>query len=94
MERAGPGLEKIVGDALHRVPAPERVLMAWPLACGSAVTDRTRVLGFADGVLSIEVADRDWQRELRTLAGRYLAAVNRHAGQNVERIEFVLRQMN
>src|SRR6202043_2818619 len=78
--------------SLRRVPQNEAPLLAWPLVCGSAVADRTRALEFAGAVLRVEVPDAGWKRELQGLAPRYLAQINRYAGQKVERIEFVIRQ--
>ena len=92
MEQAGSGLGKIVLDSLRRVPQGEAPLLAWPLVCGSVVAERTRALGFADAVLRVEVPDAGWKREMQGLAPRYLAELNRYAGQKVERIEFVIRQ--
>jgi hypothetical protein len=92
VEQAGVGLGKIVLDSLRRVPQGEAPLLAWPLVCGSVVADRTRALEFADAVLRVEVPDAGWKREMQGLASRYLAALNRYAGQRVERIEFVIRQ--
>ena len=92
MEQAGPGLEKIVAGSLRRVPQGEAPLLAWPLVCGSKVADRTRALDFVGAVLRVEVPDAGWKREMQSLAPRYLATLNRYAGQKVERIEFVIRQ--
>ena len=92
VEQAGVGLGKIVLDSLRRVPQGEAPLLAWPLVCGSVVAERTRALGFADAVLRVEVPDAGWKREMQGLAPRYLAELNRYAGQRVERIEFVIRQ--
>lgn len=92
MEQASEGLEKIVLGSLRRVPAAEAPLLAWPLVCGSGVAERTRALQFADAVLRVEVPDAGWKREMQHLAPRYLAVLNRYAGQKVERIEFVIRQ--
>jgi hypothetical protein len=92
VEQAGVGLGKIVLDSLRRVPQGEAALLAWPLVCGSVVAERTRALEFADAVLRVEVPDAGWKREMQGLAPRYLAALNRYAGQKVERIEFVIRQ--
>ncbi len=92
MEQAGSGLEKIVLGSLRRVPQAEAPLLAWPLVCGSVVAERTRAVEFADAVLRVEVPDAGWKREMQSLAPRYLAVVNRYAGQRVERIEFVIRQ--
>jgi hypothetical protein len=91
MEQAGAGLEKIVLGSLRRVPPGEAPLLAWPLVCGSVVAERTRALEFAGAVLKVEVPDAGWKREMQSLAPRYLATLNRYAGQKVERIEFVIR---
>jgi hypothetical protein len=92
MEQAGASLERIVISSLRRVPQAEAPLLAWPLVCGSAVAERTRAVAFADAVLQVEVPDAGWKREMQSLAPRYLAALNRYAGQKVERIEFVIQQ--
>jgi hypothetical protein len=92
MEQAGAGLEKIVMGSLRRVPQGAAPLLAWPLVCGSAVAERTRALEFVGAVLRVDVPDAGWRRELQGLAPRYLAQINRYAGQKVERIEFVIRQ--
>jgi len=41
--------------------------------------------------LRVQVPDAGWKREMQSLAPRYLATLNRYAGQKVERIEFVIR---
>jgi hypothetical protein len=92
VEQAGTGLEKIVLSSLRRVPQADAPVRAWPLVCGSMVADRTRALDFAGGILRVEVPDAGWKREMQSLASRYLATLNRYAGQKVERIEFVIRQ--
>ncbi len=92
MQQAGAGLEKIVVGCLRRVPQAEAPLLAWPLVCGSVVAERTQATDFADAVLRVEVPDAGWKREMQSLAPRYLAALNRYAGQKVERIEFLIRR--
>jgi predicted nucleic acid-binding Zn ribbon protein len=90
MEQIGPGLEKVVAGSLRRA-AGEGPVLAWPLACGSKVAERTRALDFAAGVLRVEVPDAGWRAELRQLAPQYLAAINRYVSEGVKRIEFVVR---
>lgn len=90
LERASAGLEKIVVSALRRAQAGEGPVLAWPLACGSAVAARTRALQFADGVLRVEVSDSGWRKELQTFAPQYLAVMNRYVAESVKRIEFVI----
>lgn len=91
MNRAAAGLESILTKALRRAPPSESALLAWPIACGSAVADRTRAAGFSDGILKIEVADAGWRRELANLAPRYLAVINKYSASSVKRIEFVVK---
>ena len=91
MNRASDGLESIIARALHRAPAAESPALAWPVACGSAVADRTRALGFSDGILRVEVTDEGWRRELASLAPRYLAVINKYSATSVRRIEFVVK---
>ena len=90
MEHAGRGLEKLVVQSLRQAPPGEAPLLAWPIACGSVVAERTRALSFADGVLHVEVADAGWKAELQALASRYLSAINRYTTAPVYRIEFVV----
>jgi hypothetical protein len=77
--------------SLRRVPPGDAPLLAWPLVCGSVVAGRTQAVEFSDSVLRVEVPDAGWKREMQSLAPRYLATLNRYAGQRVERIEFVIR---
>jgi hypothetical protein len=90
LDQAGIGLENIVVKSLRQAPPYEAPLMAWPLACGSAVSERTRAVSFRNGVLQVEVADAGWKSELQALAPRYLAVLNRYTPGMVQRIEFVV----
>jgi hypothetical protein len=92
LERAGAGFEKMLAGSLRRAPQGEAPLLAWPLVCGSVVAERTQALKFADAILQVAVPDAGWKRELQGLAPRYLAALNRYAGQKIQRIDFVIRQ--
>ena len=92
MEHAAAGLQKIVADALRRTPPGQAPILAWPLACGTAVAERTRVLDFTQGVLRVQVPDSGWRDELQELAPQYLAAINRYSGESVQRIQFVVTE--
>lgn len=92
MDRAASHLEDVVSRVLHRAPADQSPLLAWAVACGSAVAERTRPLNFADGVLLVEVSDNGWRQELSALAPRYVAAINKYSPVPVRRIEFVVKR--
>jgi hypothetical protein len=91
LNRASAGLETIVAKSLHRAPPNTSALLAWPVACGSAVADRTRALSFSQGILQVEVADAGWRRELASLAPRYVALINKYSATAVKRIEFLVK---
>ena len=88
MESLAATLEKVVANSLRR--APDSAILAWPLACGSAVAARTRAVSFRAGILWVEVPDAGWRAELRHLGARYVFALNRYSPAAVNRIEFVL----
>src|SRR5579864_3941943 len=90
MLAATAGLEKVVARSLRKAPAGEGPLLAWPLACGSAVAARTRAVEFHDGVIQVEVPDAGWRRELQALAPRYVAQINHYVADVVRRVEFVI----
>jgi predicted nucleic acid-binding Zn ribbon protein len=90
MQPIGSGLEDIVSRSLRKVPTGDGPLLAWPLACGSAVAERTRAIEFHDGILQVMVPDAGWRRELQALAARYLAQINKFCADDVARIEFVV----
>jgi len=90
MQPASGELKKVVEKSLRKAPADQVPLLAWPLACGSAVAARTRALDFADGILRVEVPDAGWRKELQALAPRYLVTLNQYGAETVMRIEFVI----
>ena len=92
MERVATNLDRAISHVLRRVPSKQSALLAWPVACGSAVAGRTRAIHFEKGVLSVEVPDRGWRRELSALAGQYLVVLNRLSAERVQRIEFVVHK--
>jgi hypothetical protein len=91
MERVGTGLAKIARELLRGAPAQEAPLLAWPLACGTAVAARTRAVAFVHGGLRVEVLDAAWQPQLADLAPQYVASLCQLLGNDqVRHIEFVL----
>ncbi len=77
-------------DALHRAPAEDVPLLAWPFVCGSAVAAKTRAMSFSEGELVVQVPDTSWRTQLLALAGEYTANLRRVTGGKVERLRFVL----
>jgi len=62
---------------------------AWPQAVGKRIAARTRVVGFREGALLVEVEDPVWLQHLRTLSAQLLGCLRRIAGNDVvARIDF------
>jgi hypothetical protein len=90
MQAARGTLRKIFAEALRREGGDEAPLLAWPLACGNKVADKTMALSYKDGVLVVEVPDATWRHQLQLLSQQYVAALNQIGPQTVTRINFVL----
>jgi Dna[CI] antecedent, DciA len=90
MEHIRSTLQQIVVEAVRRAPAEDVPLLAWPLACGSSVAEKTRALTFADGELMVQVPDAAWRTQLLSLTGEYLRQLRQITEGRIERIRFVL----
>ncbi len=90
MQQAGSGLQKIVAQALRQAGDEPSALMAWRIACGAMIAEKTRAVSLEDGILRVEVPDRIWRNELKTLAPRYLATINQYSSKRVMGIAFVV----
>jgi predicted nucleic acid-binding Zn ribbon protein len=88
MERVSHTLQRIVVQALQRLPAEQLPAAAWEFAAGHAVAEKTRVLGCEKQVLSVEVPDANWRAQLYGMAPEFLSGLNKFL--RIERIEFKL----
>jgi len=71
------------------VSAGDLARAAWPQAVGKRIAGRTRIAGFSDGCLVIEVEDPVWLQHLRTLSSQLLGCLHQVVGSGVvARIEF------
>ncbi len=88
MYRASRTVHKIMAHAIDLVPAEERPAVAWSLAAGDKVAERTRVLACHDNVLVVQVPDSTWRAQLMAMAPQFLSHLRQFAP--IERIEFQL----
>jgi predicted nucleic acid-binding Zn ribbon protein len=94
MQHASSTLKKIFADTLRREAGDDAALLAWPLACGAKVAEKTSASSYANGVLTVEVPDATWQQQLQGFERQYLAALRSISGQPVSAIKFVVRNQN
>lgn len=88
MERATGGLKKIVLDAIRTARPEDAPLIAWPVIVGRGVAVQTKALEFTNGILRVEVPDKNWRNELLPFVPQYLGAYRQIA--KVDAIEFVI----
>lgn len=92
MEPARAGFQKIVAEILRRAPPEEAAGIAWQIACGRAVAEKTEVVELREGVLRVRVPDDTWGANLAGFVPRYLELLNTMLSTKVEKIEFVVLQ--
>ena len=86
MEPVRTGLRQIMTDLLRARPPEEAVLLAWPLVCGKEVATRTQAVSFANGTLTVQVADVSWRNQLQSFVPKYLSGYEGLLGQVVKGI--------
>lgn len=77
MEPTSNTLQRIMTEALKRLPAEQLPESAWDFAVGTAVAEKTRVLGCSAGTLIVEVPDPTWRAQLYAMSPQFLARLNR-----------------
>ena len=80
---AGPLAE--VARALGSAPGHGRLQVAWALAAGDRLGQRTRVRGLDGTLLAVAVPDAAWAAQLGALSGTFLGRLARTLGPGVVR---------
>jgi len=81
-----------LSKSLRGISEEDRLAAAWTVACGCAMADRGRVVGYDAGVVRIEVADAVWLRQMVSLRGVLEREMARIAGLPVSGIRFELQK--
>ena len=86
------GMRELLQGSLRRtleaMTEEDRLAAAWPVACGKALSDRGRVAGYADGVVTVEVTDAAWMQQMISMHGQLAGEMARIAGVTVREIHF------
>ena len=81
-------LKGSLGRSLGTLQDEDRLAAAWPVACGKAMAGRGTVVGYADGVVRIQVEDVAWLRQLMSMRGQLAQEMARIAGVRGSEIHF------
>ncbi len=85
-------LRGTLSKSLRGIRDEDRLAAAWTVACGCAMADRGRVIGYEAGVVRIEVADAVWLRQMISLRSVLEREMARIAGLPVSGIRFELQK--
>jgi hypothetical protein len=80
-----------LGRSLYGMRDEDKLAAAWPVACGKAMAERGTVVGYADGVILVEVADGAWLRQMMSMQGQLSGEMGRIAGVKVRGIHFEVK---
>lgn len=67
-------------------------MLAWPLACGSTVAERTEALSFIAGTLRVRVPDSGWKTQLESFSAQYRYKLSELSGQTIDFIAYEVNQ--
>jgi predicted nucleic acid-binding Zn ribbon protein len=81
-------LKGSLGRSLRALQEEDRLAAAWSVACGKTMAERGAVVGYADGVVRVEVADDAWMRQMMSMRGQLAGEMARIAGVKVSEIHF------
>lgn len=81
-------LKGSLGRSLGALHDEDRLAAAWPVACGKAMAGRGTVVGYADGVVRVQVEDVAWLRQLMSMRRQLAGEMERIAGVRVSEIHF------
>jgi hypothetical protein len=84
-------LKGSLGRSLRAMPDEDRLAAAWPVACGKALAERGAVVGYADGVIRVDVENNAWLRQMMSMQGQLAGEMGRIAGVGVRGIHFEVK---
>ena len=74
--------------SLQSMREVDRLAAAWPVVCGTAMAAHGEVVGYEDGVVSLEASDGEWLQQMLSMQGQISSELGRIAGVRVSAIHF------
>jgi hypothetical protein len=87
-------LRSSLGRSLEAMPDLDRLVAAWPVACGRALAGRGEVRGYVEGIVMVEVADGSWMQQLKSMERQLAGEMGRIARVKVGGIHFETKGMS
>jgi hypothetical protein len=77
-----------LGESLRAMREEDRLAAAWHVVCGKTMADRGCVVGYADGVVRVEVGNAAWLRQMMSMNEQLTREIGRISGVKVREIHF------
>jgi hypothetical protein len=85
-------LKSSVSTELRALSKEDRIAAAWTIVCGRSLANRGTVVGFSEGTVTIEVTDRTWLYQMKSMQTDLEREVGRIAGVQITGINFVVKK--
>ena len=85
-------LKLSLGLSLGALSHEDRLVAAWTLVCGKTMAEHGADMGYADGIVRVQVKDRVWLRQLMSMRGQLAEAMARVADVEVTEIQFEMKR--
>lgn len=81
-----------LGRSLEALSEEDRLAAAWTVACGKALAAHGALTSYAEGVVTVEVVDGTWLRQMMAMRGQLTGELGRIAGVQVRAIHFEVKR--
>lgn len=92
MEEIRELLRRSLGRSLEALSEEDRLAAAWPVASGKAMAGRASVVGYAHGIVRLEVVNEAWMREMINMKGQLAREMSRIARVPVTEIQIEMKR--
>lgn len=92
MEEMRALLKNVLGRSLEALTEEDRLAAAWTVACGKAMADHGTLVSYVEGVVTIQVTDKTWLKQMTSMRGQLTGELGRIAGVRVREIHFEVKQ--
>lgn len=92
MERMLDVARTALRGGLRSFSYQDRVSMAWVAVCGPVFAGRGTVIGYDEGVVSVEVTEGAWLQEMRNMSSHLEVELGRIAGIKVTKLHFIVKR--
>ena len=86
------GIRSLLKESLPRslrgLRDEDRLAAAWVIVCGTALANHSRIIRYDDGQVHIEVRDKVWLEQMRSMSVQLTRELGRTAGITVTKLHF------